>query len=101
MMHADDLIIFFPFEYRAGPLGMVLLVLREFGDFSGLRLNCKKKKQRPLSAILTQACGWTRSKSGAFLCAIQGPVPGCPTMERISSVHQAVHRLGTYGGLTF
>ena len=42
LMYADDLIVFFPFDYLLGALDTVLEILREFGEFSGLKINCKK-----------------------------------------------------------
>ena len=32
-MHADDLVIFFPFDHHDGPLEVVMVVVQEFGDY--------------------------------------------------------------------
>ena len=45
LMYADDLVIFFPFDCRGGPLKTVIEVLQQLGDYSGLRLNLKKWQQ--------------------------------------------------------
>ena len=42
MMYADGLVIVFPFAYQDGPLGEVIAIPCEFGDYFGLRLILKK-----------------------------------------------------------
>ena len=39
----DNLIIFAPFQYTVGAIGGVMALLNQFGEFSGLKLNLKKK----------------------------------------------------------
>ena len=42
-MYAGDLVMFFLFDYHDCPRKVVMKVLQESGEYSGLRLNLKKK----------------------------------------------------------